>query len=45
MPLLNLPLEVFEEVIVALTNKVGQRSVVQYRLISTKYYTGVKLSD
>ena len=45
MPLLNLPLEVFEEVIAALTNKVGQRSVVQYRLISSKYYTGVKLSD
>ncbi|CAN9328900.1 unnamed protein product [Alternaria alternata] len=42
MPLLNLPLEVFEEVIAALTNKVGQRSVVQYRLISRTFANTIK---
>ncbi|KAI4668626.1 uncharacterized protein J4E78_002453 [Alternaria triticimaculans] len=42
MPLLDLPMEVFEEVIAALAKKVGQRNVVRYRFICKTFASTIK---
>ncbi|KAI4655828.1 hypothetical protein J4E93_000543 [Alternaria ventricosa] len=42
MPLLNLPMEIFEEVIAALANKVDRRNVVRYRLVCKTFANIIK---